>query len=70
MNLLIVLAGKCKWFEALNSQHDNLINLNDIKDSQPDGYLVKLPMYLHYNSHANIILSSHLSTSTGYYEIS
>lgn len=52
------LVAKCKWYEAWENEYKKFHKLSDIKDSQPDGYLVKLPLYVHGSRDAHILLSA------------
>lgn len=52
-----MLISKCKWYEAWENEYKQFHKLSDIKDSQPDGYLVKLPLYVSGARDAHILLS-------------
>lgn len=49
--------SKCKWYEAWENEYKQFHKLSDIKDSQPEGYLVKLPLYVFGPRDAHIVLS-------------
>jgi len=55
---LDVLVNKCKWYEAWENEYKQFHKLSDIKDSQADGYLVKLPLYVFGARDAHIVLSA------------
>lgn len=53
-----VLVNKCKWYEAWENEYKQFHDLADIKDSQVDDYLVKLPLYVQGSRDAHILLSA------------
>lgn len=53
-----MLVNKCKWYEAWENEYKQFHKISDIKDSQADGYLVKLPLYVFGDRDAHIVLSA------------
>lgn len=64
---------QCQTFIGTNDDYKTLISISDLKDAQPDGYLIRFSFYILGEREANIVFTQSLDPYWNYddvYEIS
>ena len=67
------LVAQCQFEESWDHVYKNFIPVSDIKDGQPEGYLVRLQLYVHGPRDSHVLLAGNKNTkldSDDHYEFS
>lgn len=51
------LQGRCKTYQARKHEYASFMKLEDIEDSRPSGYVVRMPFYALATRNAHIIFT-------------
>lgn len=53
-----VLVTKCGYYSSLNYDYKFFVKISDIKNSQPDGYILRIVLYIQGARDGNILLAT------------
>lgn len=53
-----VLVTKCNYYSSFNYDYKHFVKLSDIKNSQPDGFILRIILYIQGARDGNIILAT------------
>lgn len=48
---------QCKFHQESDDNYNKLININELSDAQPDGYLVRFPVYILGERDASVVFT-------------
>lgn len=56
--LVLVLVTKCNFYSISDYDYKKFIKLSDIQNSQPDGYIVRIVLYIQGARDAHVLLAT------------